>query len=437
MIRKTFYSIFFIAWFVLFLNSTMEIIPTSAKETLSSANESSESTQEIYSISLPLILMEDDPPEGTFRYCQANSLSIPDNEVGGIADTVTITDRGFIADLDIQLDIDHSWVGDLDISLTNQESGLSITLIDRPGYSPGGNQYGCNKANIKTILDDDVTWGVENVCSSYPAAVSPSQYIQVAIAGIYLPMQPLATFNTLPIAGDWRLSISDVSAGNSGKLNQWCLTAHIIPEPVSPPEPPKPNPSPDQALIKGVTGYGQSLPLDCESRSAVDWANYFGVGINELTFFYGLPDSDNPDLGFVGNVYGRWGQLPPNPYGVHAGPIAKRLRKYGLPAKAHRPLQWKALKAEIAAGRPVIVWILGSGAYAPSYDYVVNGIPVYYQPTEGGLTIVSRFEHTVIVTGYSPTSVTYLNGGRIEQKSINQFLESWSALGNMAVTYQP
>lgn len=437
MIRQALYSIIIFVWFGLLPSSTLDIIQASAQGFYDRLNQSSVNTEEIYSLNLPLIYFEDDPPEGTFRYCRAESLKIPDNNVGGISDTIEITDRGYIADLDIQLDIDHTFVGDLDVSLTHQGSGLSINLIDRPGFVPGFNEQGCKYDNIRTILDDEVTMGVENVCSSYPAAVSPSQYIQAAIAGIYLPMQPLGTFDTLPITGEWRLSISDVSAGNSGNLNQWCLKAHLTPEPVAPPEPPPPLDSPVQAQISGLTGIGQSLPLDCESRSAVDWANYFGVAINEFTFFNGLPDSDNPDLGFVGSVYGKWGQLPPQPYGVHAEPIAKRLRKFGLPAAAHRPLRWDELKAEIAAKRPVIVWILGSGAYSPDYDYVVSGIPVYYLPGEGELTVVSRFEHTVIVTGYSKTDVTYLNGGRIETKSVKQFLESWSALGNMAVTYQP
>lgn len=397
--------------------------------------ETAENSQQEFTLHFPLVLFENEPPAGIMKYCSSNTISIPDNNPGGISDTLEITDGGFITDVDIRLEIDHSWVGDLDVSLIHLETGLMVDLIDRPGYSPGFNELGCKYANIRAILDDDVAWGVENVCSSYPAAVSRSSYIQAAIAGTYLPMQPLDTFDNLPVRGHWRLLISDVSAGNSGNLQHWCMVTKLSADRVPPPEPPAPISSPSEWYISGVTGASQSLPLDCESRSAVDWARFFGVSINELTFFYSLPKSDNPDLGFVGNVYGQWGQLPPKPYGVHAEPIAKRLRKFGLPAVAQRPLRWDELKAEIAANRPVIVWILGSGAYG--YEYVVNGIPEYYPPNEGDLTVVARFEHTVIVTGYSPTTVSYLNGGTIYTKSIKEFLESWSALGNMAVTYEP
>jgi len=92
----------------------------------------------------------------------------------------------------------------------------------------------------------------------------------------------------------------------------------------------------------------------------VDWANYLGRSINEYTFLNQLPKSDNPDKGFVGSVYGTWGQIPPDPYGVHAPPVAALLREYGLNAYAHRPLSWDQLRAEIAHGNPVIVWVIGN-----------------------------------------------------------------------------
>jgi uncharacterized protein YvpB len=183
-----------------------------------------------------------------------------------------------------------------------------------------------------------------------------------------------------------------------------------------------------EAQISGISGRKQALPLDCESRSAVDWAGYFGYSIGELAFFNQLPHSDNPDKGFVGNVYGTWGQIPPNSYGVHVEPVAALLRAYGVPAYAHRPLGWEHLKAEIAAGRPVFVWIVGS---------VQNGIPEYYTPSDGLSTIVARYEHTVVVTGYSASRVYFLNGATIYSKPIDEFLDSWSVLGNMAITALP
>jgi uncharacterized protein YvpB len=168
------------------------------------------------------------------------------------------------------------------------------------------------------------------------------------------------------------------------------------------------------------------MPLSCESRSAVDWAAYFGKSINEYNFFNGLPVHDNPDKGFVGNVYGSWGQIPPAPYGVHAKPIAQRLREYGLNAKAIRNMTYKELKAEIAAGHPVIVWIVGHVGY---------GTPVPYTASGGAKTTVARFEHTVIVIGYTEHKVTVLDGSRVYTRYKKEFMKSWDVLENQAVIW--
>lgn len=394
--------------------------------------------------SMPVIYQPPDPtpipPEpGVLQktlICSSPGKSIPDNNQAGISSIININDPGFIADLDVRLDINHSWVGDLAITLRHEETGKAIELLHRPGSPPGTNEEGCQRNNVKSILDDDVSLPVEDQCSSYPAAAGVGDFIEAAIAGTYLPNQPLATFNDEQVNGIWSLTVADLNTADTGRLNQWCLAFELISSPGAGENPPPPTGLPRSAQIYGVTGQGQALPLDCESRSAVDWANYFNVGINELEFFNGLPTSDNPDRGFVGSVYGRWGQIPPSPYGVHAEPIAKRLRQYGLPADAERYLTWNHLKAEIAAGRPVIVWILGS-TYSYPYDYVVNGIPEYSISSAGELSIVARYEHTVVLTGYTQDTVSYLNGGTIYEKNLKQFLESWSALGNMAVIYNP
>ena len=93
---------------------------------------------------------------------------------------------------------------------------------------------------------------------------------------------------------------------------------------------------PDYAFVEGLIGHGQAWPLSCESRSAADLAGYWGAAVSETVFFDQLPKSDNPEVGFVGSVFGTWGQTPPNPYGVHAPPIAKLLRAYGVNAEAHK-----------------------------------------------------------------------------------------------------
>ncbi|MDX9864444.1 MAG: C39 family peptidase [Anaerolineaceae bacterium] len=199
------------------------------------------------------------------------------------------------------------------------------------------------------------------------------------------------------------------------------LTPNPTPMPTSTPD------IPPAAAVANIYGTNQSLPLNCESSAAVDWAGYYGTRINDVAFHNELPLTDNPDTGFVGNVYGVWGQIPPNPYGVHADPIAANLRNHGLPAVAVHHFAYQDLQRQIARGNPVIVWVIGH-AWA--------GTPVQYTDSQGRTTTVARYQHTVMVIGYGPTSVTILDGNTTYQRSLDAFFGSWGVLGNMAVIHE-
>jgi uncharacterized protein YvpB len=184
---------------------------------------------------------------------------------------------------------------------------------------------------------------------------------------------------------------------------------------------------PERAYIEGVKGHKQSLSLSCESRSAVDWAAYWGVKIGEKRFLARLPRSKNPDKGFVGNPNDAWGSVPPASYGVHAKPVADLLQEYGLQAEAKRDMSWEDLQREIAAGRPVIVWIIGQ---------MWEGNPVKYTAPNGYKTVVAPYEHTMIVVGYEPGKVHVVDAytGRTQSYPLRSFLRSWKTLGRMAIT---
>jgi len=181
---------------------------------------------------------------------------------------------------------------------------------------------------------------------------------------------------------------------------------------------------PDEYYIENVYGHRQFFSIGCEAAAAVDWARYYGEEIIEYNFQFDIPVSDNPDLGFVGDVRGPWGQAPPYAYGVHAGPLADTLQKYGLDAVAVRDYSLEELKKKITEDKPVIVWVIGN---------VVGGVPFEYTDSEGNTTIVAAYEHVVIVTGYNSDSIRYLNNGKVYETPIDNFMNSWGVLGNMAV----
>jgi uncharacterized protein YvpB len=184
---------------------------------------------------------------------------------------------------------------------------------------------------------------------------------------------------------------------------------------------------PDEAFVQGVTGHAQSYTLSCESRSAVDWAAYWGVKISETKFLNSLPRSDNPEVGFVGSPNDAWGGVPPDSYGVHAKPVAAALQRFGLRAEAQKGMGWDALRGEIAAGRPVIVWVVGA---------MWPGQAQKYTASNGKTVTVAAFEHTMIVVGYNRSLVYVIDAysGLRQAYPVQAFLASWTMLGRMAVT---
>ncbi len=181
------------------------------------------------------------------------------------------------------------------------------------------------------------------------------------------------------------------------------------------------------ASVSGLYGSPMLYTLDCESQSSVDFARFFGVSIDELDFISRLPYSDDPEEGFVGAINGAMGQLPPYDYGVHAKPIAKLLREYGLNVKAVRGWDLDKIRNEIAAGRPVIVWVVNLPFEIDTQEYTASN---------GNTTRVARFEHTWIITDYNMNVFTVVDSQWTYNVKISTFQQRWDALGNQALVYR-
>lgn len=184
---------------------------------------------------------------------------------------------------------------------------------------------------------------------------------------------------------------------------------------------------PESYYIRDIVGNRQYYALGCEASAAVDLAGYYDVDIYQYDFQINLPISDNPDLGFVGDVNGPWGQIPPYAYGVHAAPVADLLNEYGVEVESGKGYTLEDIKIAISQSHPVIVWVIGSMVYSE---------PVPYEDKQGNTTIVAPYEHVVILTGYDKDSVRYLNNGKYADVPNEAFLNSWGVLGNMAVFHR-
>jgi bacillolysin len=150
-------------------------------------------------------------------YCRNPNLTIPDNSPAGVSDDLVISESDSIQDLDVTLNVLHTWPGDLVFTLTHVESSTVVTLIDRPGVP--ASQFGCSEDHIDLTLDDEGTAGpVENACP-------------LSTGLRYTPNVPLSTFDNLDFAGTWRLNASDRESLITGTLVQWCLVPTLGPPP--------------------------------------------------------------------------------------------------------------------------------------------------------------------------------------------------------------
>ncbi|MCO4769161.1 MAG: proprotein convertase P-domain-containing protein [Deltaproteobacteria bacterium] len=123
--------------------------------------------------------------------------------VGTMQAALVVPDSGIISDLNLQVDITHTWVGDLDITLTSP-AGTSVQVFDNL-------QLGNADDFTNTVWDDEgANLAMTNV------ALAP-------FTGSWVPFEPLSAFDGEELQGTWLLTIADVANGDGGTLNSFRL----------------------------------------------------------------------------------------------------------------------------------------------------------------------------------------------------------------------
>lgn len=118
-----------------------------------------------------------------------------------VTSTLTVpASSGTISDVNVTLNIDHTYDSDLTITLIHP-GGTRIELSSRNGGS----------ANNYTNTTFDQQAGTSIIAGSAP------------FSGTYRPEGNLNTLNNLPSSGGWKLEISDAYSADGGALNSWSL----------------------------------------------------------------------------------------------------------------------------------------------------------------------------------------------------------------------
>jgi hypothetical protein len=165
-------------------------------------------------------------------------MAIPDDAYDGtlasMACMTTAVGAGTVTGVDVDLAVDHTWIGDLTVKVASP-TGTVVTLTSRPGFDEGVDDgSGCcgdssNMINTSPInyvdggtFDPELMGGAidgaqfvcqdDGECSFFP---NPDSGPGVA----------LADFNGEAAEGDWQVCVGDSAAGDAGEL--FSATANV------------------------------------------------------------------------------------------------------------------------------------------------------------------------------------------------------------------
>ena len=114
---------------------------------------------------------------------------------------ITVTNDISISDVNVTVNIQHTWVGDLEIVLVAPDTTTEVQLFNQTG--------GSDDDFVNTIFDDQ--------------AATPIASGTAPFTGSFQPVGDLSTFNGMSSLGDWTLRITDNADGDGGQLTDWTL----------------------------------------------------------------------------------------------------------------------------------------------------------------------------------------------------------------------
>jgi len=131
----------------------------------------------------------------------ATAVAISDNATATITSTIEITDNIIISDINVSLNIEHTWNEDLIITLTAPDNTTQVVLTSGNG--------GDTDNYTNTVFDDQ--------------AANPITGGTGPFTGTFQPEGSLADFDGLSTEGIWTLSIEDTFPEDGGQLLDWSI----------------------------------------------------------------------------------------------------------------------------------------------------------------------------------------------------------------------
>jgi subtilisin-like proprotein convertase family protein len=116
---------------------------------------------------------------------------------------------GVVTDVDVYIDVDHTWTGDLVIKLHHEIQ--SVTIFNKLCHGDD---------DILATFDDEA---LDKIDCNLPTPVGQG--------GAVTPSSPLSAMDGTNAEGTWSLEVIDTAAGDSGQLLDWGLIVTCEPPP--------------------------------------------------------------------------------------------------------------------------------------------------------------------------------------------------------------
>jgi len=153
-------------------------------------------------------------PGGPKSVGETSNAAIPDGSGCGVISTnltrvVNVAESGIITDLNVSLNLSHTWYGDLNITISHGAD--TVTILDFATPDDSSNLSGTY------VVDDEAagTWDA--------AAIAAATSATTITPGSYQGDNPLTVFDGTDKAGAWTLVINDTCGADVGTLASWAL----------------------------------------------------------------------------------------------------------------------------------------------------------------------------------------------------------------------
>lgn len=181
------------------------------------------------------VICPDQTPKVYVVRPNAPGTPIPDNNPAGGSISIMVPNDDpacpLIWDLNVDVIVRHTWQGDLRLTLTGP-GGQSVVLMDRPGTS-ASSTFGFSNNNLGNPATQNPFIFDDQAANVYDTGVAGTNVNNPV--GSWRPENSInGTFDQLPKAGLWTLSVVDNAAGDTGWIEQFSLHfVNKVPEPAS------------------------------------------------------------------------------------------------------------------------------------------------------------------------------------------------------------